>query len=178
MIKLHPNHFAWLFAGFAGIAIYKYVKASLKSYLVEHTTVLNDLPVLGTPRRGKKLPGTAVICGGSYAFASFLNWKRADGNPLCSLAGLLAARICSDHFEDVLIIEPEAWLAGEEGAELIYDENGVPRTSQQSSRTRIVQYNSVNSELLHFFTVPFFEELFIRYPFPSCDGNASAISKY
>ncbi|KAK0466727.1 uncharacterized protein EV420DRAFT_644298 [Desarmillaria tabescens] len=27
-----------------------------------------------------------------------------------SIAGLTAARVCHDHFEDVVIIEPEAWL--------------------------------------------------------------------
>ena len=31
-----------------------------------------------------------------------------------SIAGLLAAQVCSRHFEHVIIVEPEAWLVTED----------------------------------------------------------------
>lgn len=34
---------------------------------------------------------------------------------LDSLGGLLCARVCSDYFEKVLIVEPEAWLTSDDG---------------------------------------------------------------
>ncbi|KIJ36221.1 hypothetical protein M422DRAFT_179637, partial [Sphaerobolus stellatus SS14] len=48
-----------------------------------------DLSKLGMPRnKSQRIRGTAVICGRS-------------------IPGLLTARICSDHFENVVIVEPE-----------------------------------------------------------------------
>ncbi|KAF5384566.1 hypothetical protein D9757_006481 [Collybiopsis confluens] len=65
----------------------------------------------------KKLKGTAVVCGGS-------------------IAGLLAARVCHDLFENVLIIEPEAWLNTEDGMRRFSWE-------QTGRRSRVMQYYSV-----------------------------------
>ncbi|KAF7332605.1 hypothetical protein MKEN_00143300 [Mycena kentingensis (nom. inval.)] len=48
---------------------------------------IRQLEQLGKPR-DKLLPGTVVICGGS-------------------VAGILSARVCADHFERVLIVEPD-----------------------------------------------------------------------
>ncbi|KIK57714.1 hypothetical protein GYMLUDRAFT_262886 [Collybiopsis luxurians FD-317 M1] len=64
------------------------------------------------------LEGTAVVCGGS-------------------VAGLLTARICHDFFEHVMIVEPEGWLAGEDGRRRFSWE-------QEHSRTRIMQYQSLH----------------------------------
>lgn len=50
--------------------------------------------------------------------------------------------MASDHFEDVLILEPEAWLDTDEGKSNTYDEQGepIPRPNR-SGRTRVAQYN-------------------------------------
>ncbi|KIK62617.1 hypothetical protein GYMLUDRAFT_506111 [Collybiopsis luxurians FD-317 M1] len=71
----------------------------------------------GHPRE-KRLKGTAVVCGGS-------------------IAGLLAARVCHDFFENVLIIEPEAWLTSEDGMRRF-------SWQQTNKRTRIMQYHSLH----------------------------------
>ena len=39
-----------------------------------------------------------------------------------SLAGLWAARVLSDHYQDVLIIEAEDWLEGEESQSNVHNE--------------------------------------------------------
>ncbi|KAJ7779095.1 hypothetical protein B0H16DRAFT_804463 [Mycena metata] len=62
-----------------------------------------ELAVLGQPR-AKKLPGTAVVCGGS-------------------IAGSVTARILTDHFERVILVDPEV------------DKIDEPKT-------RILQYNA------------------------------------
>ncbi|KAJ7151730.1 hypothetical protein C8R46DRAFT_1122944 [Mycena filopes] len=62
-----------------------------------------ELAVLGQPRL-KKLPGTAVVCGGS-------------------IAGSVTARILADHFERVILVDPEVGKNDE-------------------SKTRILQYNA------------------------------------
>ncbi|KAJ3771904.1 hypothetical protein FB446DRAFT_789192 [Lentinula raphanica] len=64
-----------------------------------------------TRTKEQKLEGTAVICGGS-------------------IAGLLTARVCSDFFERVIIVEPEEWLC---------DEDGMRRFGwkQEHKRTRV-----------------------------------------
>ena len=66
------------------------------------------------------------------------------------MAGLWAARVLSDQYEDVLIIEPEAWLATEEGRSNIYDENGIEIEGRRNhSRTRVFQYNTTHA--MHWF---------------------------
>ncbi|KAJ7222590.1 hypothetical protein GGX14DRAFT_558679 [Mycena pura] len=64
---------------------------------------LKQLDSLGQSRK-HALPGTAIVCGGS-------------------IAGLVAARICADHFERVIIVDPE-----------IQD--------SEKPKTRIMQYNA------------------------------------
>ncbi|KAJ7633705.1 hypothetical protein B0H17DRAFT_1108034 [Mycena rosella] len=64
---------------------------------------IKELSLLGQPRK-HKLPGTAVICGGS-------------------IAGIITARICADHFERVIVIDPEIQDA-------------------EKPKTRIMQYNA------------------------------------
>ena len=71
-----------------------------------------------------------------------------------SIAGLLTARICSDHFEEVVIVESEAWLASEEGRSAIYDKNGVAIDSRRTkARTRCEQYNAVHGKPLKLRTI-------------------------
>jgi hypothetical protein len=53
----------------------------------------------------------------------------------------VTARICHDHFERVVIVEPEAWLATAEG----WDPN---IRSQKNTRSRVVQYHSIQGWLI------------------------------
>ncbi|KAF8624200.1 hypothetical protein AX17_007189 [Amanita inopinata Kibby_2008] len=103
------------------ILFYRFLKAVYqvvrKRKIIEQTG-LPDLAILGEPRKdGKKIKGTAVICGGS-------------------LAGLAAARICHDHFERIVIVESEAWLSTEDA----WTENV---NEQQNKRTRLMQWESL-----------------------------------
>ncbi|KAJ6569416.1 hypothetical protein B0H19DRAFT_1257065 [Mycena capillaripes] len=70
-----------------------------------------ELGVLGQPR-DKKLQGTAVVCGGS-------------------IAGTVTARILADHFERVILVDPE-----------ILD--------NEKPKTRIMQYDAIHF-FLHLF---------------------------
>ncbi|KAJ6551259.1 hypothetical protein B0H19DRAFT_951110 [Mycena capillaripes] len=91
----------------------------LRRHLLAKHTGLVDFPLLKSHHRRKKIPGTAVICGGS-------------------IAGLLTARVCHDHFERVLIIEAEAWVASEEGRK-------IDGWNQKLPRSRVMQYSSLHA---------------------------------
>ncbi|KAF8806731.1 hypothetical protein BYT27DRAFT_6607012 [Phlegmacium glaucopus] len=89
----------------------------LRQQLLAKETAIIDLPLLGNPRaKQDKIKGAAVICGGS-------------------ISGLITARVCHDHFERVLIVEPEAWL---------FTDDGMPTQAwtQKNKRTRVMQYRS------------------------------------
>ncbi|KAJ7139384.1 hypothetical protein C8R44DRAFT_303423 [Mycena epipterygia] len=66
---------------------------------------IKALATLGQPRK-QKLPGSAIVCGGS-------------------IAGTVTARILADHFERVIVVDPE-----------IYD--------NEKPKTRIMQYNAAH----------------------------------
>jgi hypothetical protein len=77
--------------------------------------------------------------GKAQRYCSDLWWKvrkgyfRADlvslmNMALCSAAGLLSARICADHFEDVVLIDPE-----------------LSKSVAGHPKTRIMQYQSLHS---------------------------------
>jgi hypothetical protein len=53
---------------------------------------------------------------------------------------MATARVCHDHFERVIIVEPEAWLATTEGWK-------AERELKTKARTRVVQYDSLHGEL-------------------------------
>ncbi|KAF5344483.1 hypothetical protein D9758_014135 [Tetrapyrgos nigripes] len=90
--------------------------------LLNKETILLDLPNLGRAREEtEKIPVTVVVCGGS-------------------IAGLLAARVCHDHFERIVIVEPEAWLSTEEGRK-------VKSWTQDGKRARVMQYTSLHGNL-------------------------------
>ena len=64
-----------------------------------------------------------------------------------SISGLWAARICADHFENVAIIEPEAWLDTDEGTSPIYDGSGVYIESRRTkTRARVEQYTAAHGQ--------------------------------
>lgn len=61
-----------------------------------------------------------------------------------SIAGLLAARVCADHFEDVVIVESESWLATEEGRTGPYNQSGEKTFEADHVRARVMQHKAVN----------------------------------
>ncbi|KAJ7089573.1 hypothetical protein C8R44DRAFT_648716 [Mycena epipterygia] len=69
---------------------------------------IKELDMLSQPRE-QKLPATAIVCGGS-------------------IAGTVTARILADHFEQVMLVDPE-----------IHD--------QEKPKTRIMQYNALHAFL-------------------------------
>ncbi|KAK7453513.1 hypothetical protein VKT23_011792 [Stygiomarasmius scandens] len=100
----------------------RYIVRKVRLSLLESETALLAWPILGKERdASNKIPGTAVICGGS-------------------LAGLLAARVCHDHFQRVIIVEPEAWLSTEDGIT-------TESWTQKNKRARVVQYTSLHGNL-------------------------------
>ncbi|KAI0338097.1 hypothetical protein BDW22DRAFT_810294 [Trametopsis cervina] len=82
----------------------------IRGYLLRRFTAVDELPLLGVGR-AQKMNGTAVVCGGS-------------------ISGLLAARVCADHFVNVVLIDPEL--------------SEIQRTKPS---TRIAQYDSLHGYL-------------------------------
>ncbi|KAI5832048.1 hypothetical protein K523DRAFT_268578 [Schizophyllum commune Tattone D] len=112
----------FLYTGLAAVILWRtlwLVGRYIRDRALRQETCLQEFEQLGLPRRGRKVEGTAVICGGSYS-------------------GLLAARVCHDHFERVVIIEAEEWLSTEEG-------RLAAAWTQTSQRSRIMQYFSLNA---------------------------------
>ncbi|KAK0466736.1 uncharacterized protein EV420DRAFT_645232 [Desarmillaria tabescens] len=105
----------------AGSLLWRYLRFK---HLRKHTCIL-DLEQLGLSRSAdQKIHGTAVICGGS-------------------LAGLLTARICHDHFDEVVIVEPEVWANRP-------DAQRQDVWNQENTRSRIMQYESFHATMQRF----------------------------
>ncbi|KLO16201.1 hypothetical protein SCHPADRAFT_848475 [Schizopora paradoxa] len=95
----------------------------LRQYLLRKHTVVKELQRSGKARPDdKRIKGTAVICGGS-------------------ISGLWTARVCADHFEDVLIIEPDG--LGEPSADES-DDDVQPNKVLEPVRKRVLQYVSAH----------------------------------
>ncbi|KAK7016955.1 hypothetical protein R3P38DRAFT_2541121 [Favolaschia claudopus] len=109
----------------------------LRRHLLSTTSGLLELPLLAKSRSSaQKIPGTAVICGGS-------------------IAGLFAARVCHDHFERVLVVEAEPWVASEEGRRV----DGWKQTHQ---RSRVMQFTSLHMSQAFVYRA-------MKYMFPDLD---------
>ncbi|KAG8897824.1 hypothetical protein FRC00_003767 [Tulasnella sp. 408] len=128
-----PNILKTLVATASVAALYKLTGYVLRELvLVPKLTIQRDVEDLHKPRKGGKIPGRAVICGGS-------------------VGGMLAAAVCADHFESVLIVEPEAW-ANDHGFEI--PEKRAYRTTRDGHkavvqpRTRVMQYFVANCPTL------------------------------
>ncbi|KAK0215868.1 hypothetical protein EDD85DRAFT_962651 [Armillaria nabsnona] len=105
----------------AGFLLWRILRHSL---LRKQTCVL-DLKQLGLSRNAnQKIHGTAVICGGSFA-------------------GLFAARVCHDHFDDVVIVEPEPWANDPEA-------KCQDAWNQAKPRSRVMQYKSLQGPIQSF----------------------------
>ncbi|KAJ7066144.1 hypothetical protein C8F01DRAFT_694753 [Mycena amicta] len=106
------------------VAVYLFLLAAwhvFRRILLANVIGVNDFALLQKGRRPEqRVPGTAVICGGS-------------------IAGLLAARICHEHFERVLIVEADQWAASEDARAV----DGW-KSNAKHQRTRILQYNSLH----------------------------------
>ena len=48
------------------LPLYYLIKSNIRNSIVKKTTGLHDLPNLALPRVGKRIQGTAVVCGGRY----------------------------------------------------------------------------------------------------------------
>ncbi|KAJ7066149.1 hypothetical protein C8F01DRAFT_1365750 [Mycena amicta] len=108
----------------AFVAVYFFLLSAwhiFRRILLANVIGMNDFPLLQKGRLPEeKIPGTAVICGGS-------------------IAGLLTARICNEHFERVLVVEADQWAASEDARAL----DGW-KSNAKHQRTRILQYNSLH----------------------------------
>ncbi|KAK0501776.1 hypothetical protein EDD18DRAFT_1144312 [Armillaria luteobubalina] len=105
----------------AGSLLWRYLRhAHLKMQIC-----IPDLERLGLPRDAdRKIHVIAVICGGS-------------------LAGLFTARVCHDHFDEVIVVEPEVWA----------DQPDAQRHdvwNQENTRSRIMQYESLHGPIQRF----------------------------
>ncbi|KAJ6518128.1 hypothetical protein C8R47DRAFT_1232136 [Mycena vitilis] len=105
----------------AGFAWQKLCKSSKPAWI-------KQFHLLGRPRK-HKFPGTAVICGGRCKAVSFSS--QYTPHPSSSIAGIVTARICADHFERVIVVDPEI------------DDPDKPKT-------RLVQYNASHAFLTLF----------------------------
>ncbi|KAG8871104.1 hypothetical protein FRB97_009008 [Tulasnella sp. 331] len=124
-----PNG-TWVTVATAGlgavIAVNLLSKVVRRTILIPKMTILDDLPKVGTRRKDGNRKGCAVVCGGS-------------------VAGLLAASVCADHFESVLIVDAEA-SANELAIDLPKDReirimpNGLP--TRVPWRKRVMQYSA------------------------------------
>jgi hypothetical protein len=81
-----------------GLAAYLVLSSAwryAKYKIMDRYTAMYDVEYVGRPRNGPKLKGTAIVAGGSFA-------------------GLLAARMLSDQYEKVLVLESEDVKAGKD----------------------------------------------------------------
>ncbi|KAG9013578.1 hypothetical protein FRB94_001683 [Tulasnella sp. JGI-2019a] len=109
---------------FLAIAV-SFLPLIFRRKLTSHLTVLDDLLLLGRTRsESDKIQGTAVICGGS-------------------VAGLFAARVCTDHFTSVVVVEPETWLNTTESESLPEPQYRISHDNVRNlinPRARVMQY--------------------------------------
>ncbi|EJD44998.1 hypothetical protein AURDEDRAFT_114203 [Auricularia subglabra TFB-10046 SS5] len=115
------------------VVSYYVLKRALRSYLLHKYTGVTDIPALGRARVGGKIAGAAVVCGGS-------------------IGGLLTARVLSDHFARVVVVEPEAWALTPEasspggtsaGTRTVRSDSGEYETIAHK-RARVYQYTAIH----------------------------------
>ncbi|KZW01413.1 hypothetical protein EXIGLDRAFT_718523 [Exidia glandulosa HHB12029] len=99
---------------------YWLLKRALLNYMMRTYTGVPDLDALGKDVKDGKWKGkVAVIAGGS-------------------IAGLLTARVLSDHgFARILVVEPESWALSDEAAD------GVTRIGTRTITSSAGTYNSI-----------------------------------
>lgn len=127
-------------------ASYLLLTKFIHNKLRQLSTAVDDLQFLGQSRQeGNRIPGTAVVCGGRQVHTDLTVSQKLNIHCGCSIAGLLSARVCSDHFERVLIVDPEEWLSTADGMvdrhrELVDGQAIVTSLSPPQKRSRVFQY--------------------------------------
>ncbi|EJD37346.1 hypothetical protein AURDEDRAFT_173620 [Auricularia subglabra TFB-10046 SS5] len=87
------------------------------------------------------------------------------------VSGLFAARVCADHFDKVVVVEPEAWTFGQEAREPAnfdtrhFQGNSATYNTFTHRRSRVYQYTAV-----HIYQVLLL--WFLRRLFPGFDEHA------
>ncbi|KAK0212464.1 hypothetical protein DFS33DRAFT_1269259 [Desarmillaria ectypa] len=89
--------------------------------VLREQTCLLDADDLDVRLAAGKIEGTAVICGGSVGY-------------------LTTARVCHDQFEQVVIVDPEAWL------NYLHPQRAESK-NQENKRSRVMQYNSLHGKI-------------------------------
>lgn len=116
-------------------------------YLIMKATVTYDIPNLGVSRPDKqRVRGTAVICGGRCE--KYCNRHCSLLSCLSSIAGLWAARVCIDHFEDVLLVEPDQVESYRYPVHTGKEEPDASDTKTiMKGRTRVSQYTAAHGKI-------------------------------
>jgi hypothetical protein len=70
--SLDRTTYIWATAIILTISLWKVLGILLYNYSRRTTTVLDDLAALGTPNKGGKLKGTALVAGGRCVCSSLL----------------------------------------------------------------------------------------------------------
>ncbi|GJJ12696.1 hypothetical protein Clacol_006940 [Clathrus columnatus] len=103
--------------------LYGAIGRFIRGCFIAKLTALNEFAEIGSKstRKSHKLHGTAVVCGGS-------------------ISGLLTAKVCSDHFENVTIVEAEEWVTKPKGY------TGSHRKElADKKRSHVSQYTAIHS---------------------------------
>ncbi|KAG8851229.1 hypothetical protein FRB96_009432 [Tulasnella sp. 330] len=103
-------------------------KALREYVLIPKLTVIKDLQYLGKPRMDGRIPGTVVVCGGS-------------------VAGLVTAAVCADHYESVIVVEPEISVTSKDSLQLGETQTRIGTDGASmgvSRRTRVPQWLSTH----------------------------------
>ncbi|KAF8522629.1 hypothetical protein BU17DRAFT_86914 [Hysterangium stoloniferum] len=123
----------------------------IENHIWKRMSAMSDLGVLGEERKGaRKILGTAVICGGGYSllFAIVSPCHSNFLNRPSRIGGLFCARVCSDHFKNVIIVEAEESVTAKTGY----------MTNTDHKRSHVAQYRAVHQ--YHMFMVVALRKLF------------------
>ncbi|KAH7062813.1 hypothetical protein BKA62DRAFT_679778, partial [Auriculariales sp. MPI-PUGE-AT-0066] len=134
-------------SSFAAILLASYwlAKRTLWEYLMCTSTVVRELSQLGTSRELREKRGIVSFAVGVTVLTRIF----------LSVAGLLAARVCTDHFAKVIVIEPDEWTHTLE-ARLPWTSSATREVSSDSGdnhqrystlvhqRTRVYQFTSLH----------------------------------
>ncbi|KAJ7791386.1 hypothetical protein B0H14DRAFT_3160875 [Mycena olivaceomarginata] len=111
---------SFVFLASAGVFLIAALGIAWHKHCTSPPEWIKELEVLGRPRE-EKLDGAAVVCGGRRVFGPVLNL----------IAGTVAARVLADHFDRVILVDPEL-------------------DDMERPKTRIMQYNAAHGLLTLF----------------------------
>jgi hypothetical protein len=108
----------------------------------KHFTVLEHFEQLGTRGNGSVVR-KVVICGGRLVHANFASRSRRLIMHSHSIAGLIAARVCADHVEEVVVIDPdnEVLLDRARRDDALLKPRGDEHLTPNRRRPRVMQFN-------------------------------------